>query len=56
MTLTTFIIMGTYVHKVNREMTKNSLYFGGFEEFNFLPSDVKKSISVILFKINLSKH
>ena len=39
-----------YVHKVNREMTKNSLYFRGLEEFNSLPSDVKNSTSVTLFK------
>ena len=39
-----------YVHKVNRELTKNSLYFRGLEEFNSLPPDVKNSISVTLFK------
>ena len=45
-----------YLHKVNRELTKNLLYFRGLEEFNSLPSDVKNSTCVTLFKINLRKH
>ena len=45
-----------YAHKVNRELTKNSLYFRGLEEFNSLPSDVKNSTSLTLFKSNLKKH
>ena len=45
-----------YIPKVNKENTKNSLYFGGLEEFNSLPCDIKNTTSLRLFKIKLRKH
>ena len=42
-----------YISKANKETTKNSLNFRGFEEFNSLPDNIKNATSLIQFKNQL---
>lgn len=45
-----------YITRTNYKKSMNSLFFKGFNQFNNLPTDIKNSPNLIIFKSKLIKH